>query len=373
MKIHENCEILSLYIDGRLDPSLKKEVDVHLLSCAECREITDRMKAAGKMLSSLEPLTAPPCLEKDVMDSLESRRSFSFIRMAPAAALFMLLVILVSYSLILPGKRNEKLTSGQNPLENEGTPPAVSGDGLPGTGSLKAPEGISAKATTEEEERPVSGRNLMARIDNDGIKAELKDRPADIVPAASSAPALKVEEMKRCETEQGVREPEERAGMDAAGKKERPDIGASGTREQMGDMKVENRESEVRMLPCISSPSKSKAALPEAEPALAGAKESGSPSPLVISNRKDFTMLWNLQNASGGLTCKLPDIDFNRQMVVAIPSNAGKTGYYIVDTVEKEDGIVVQYREMPIRDPSPTPYQIRVVNRKPGVELQKVE
>ncbi len=96
---------------------------------------------------------------------------------------------------------------------------------------------------------------------------------------------------------------------------------------------------------------------------------------LVIRNRTDWENTWSVQNTRQNLSLPLPEVDFTKQMVVALPTNQAGRAYKIVKTEEKPDRIIVQYRAAaPEKDETGIlpPYQIEVVNTKPSVELQKL-
>ncbi|MFA7328675.1 MAG: hypothetical protein WC081_04120, partial [Candidatus Ratteibacteria bacterium] len=97
---------------------------------------------------------------------------------------------------------------------------------------------------------------------------------------------------------------------------------------------------------------------------------------LVIHNKTDWENAWNLQNTSQKLSLPLPEVDFQKQMVIALPTNQAGREYKIVKTEEKPDRIVVRYRvTLPRQDEFGIvpPYQIEVVNTRPSVELQKLD
>jgi len=74
MKIHRNIEILSLYMDGELDKKLKDVVESHLQDCSECREILARMQKTKGLMEETPPVNAPAYLEKEILDSLPSKK-----------------------------------------------------------------------------------------------------------------------------------------------------------------------------------------------------------------------------------------------------------------------------------------------------------
>ena len=97
---------------------------------------------------------------------------------------------------------------------------------------------------------------------------------------------------------------------------------------------------------------------------------------LVIRNKMDWEKTWNSQNTSQNLSLPLPEVDFKKQMVVALPTNQAGREYKIVKTEEKPDRIIVQYRvTLPRQDEVVIipPYQLEVVNTRPSVELQKLD
>ena len=96
---------------------------------------------------------------------------------------------------------------------------------------------------------------------------------------------------------------------------------------------------------------------------------------LVIRDKTDWARTWNVQNTGQNLSLPLPEVDFTKQMVVALPTNQAGRAYKIVKTEEKPDRIIVQYQTIsPEKDETEIrpPYQIEVVNTKPNVELQKL-
>ena len=97
---------------------------------------------------------------------------------------------------------------------------------------------------------------------------------------------------------------------------------------------------------------------------------------LVIRNKMDWEKTWNSQNTSQNLSLPLPEVDFTKQMVVALPINQAGREYKIVKIEEKPDRVIVQYRTiLPRQDKAGIipPYQLEVVNTRPSVELQKLD
>ncbi|MBU2495535.1 MAG: zf-HC2 domain-containing protein [Candidatus Omnitrophica bacterium] len=97
---------------------------------------------------------------------------------------------------------------------------------------------------------------------------------------------------------------------------------------------------------------------------------------LVIRNKTEWEKTWNSQNTSQNLSLPLPEVDFKKQMVVALPTNQAGVEYKIVKTEEKPDRIIVQYRAtLPGQGEAGIipPYQFEVVNTRPSVELQKLD
>ena len=118
---------------------------------------------------------------------------------------------------------------------------------------------------------------------------------------------------------------------------------------------------------------------------------------LVIRNKTEWEKAWNSQNTSQNLSLPLPEVDFKKQMVVALPTNQAGDEYKIVKTEEKPDRIIVQYRttrpavdrllssgaqpedgnasNLSVQEKVRTipPYQLEIVNIRPNVELQKLD
>jgi len=73
-----NCEEviqeLSNFIDGDLDPALKRELENHLKDCADCRLIVNQTKKTIEIFCDSEPVELPSDMQSRLHDML--RRKF---------------------------------------------------------------------------------------------------------------------------------------------------------------------------------------------------------------------------------------------------------------------------------------------------------
>lgn len=64
---HADCENLSSYLDGDLDPVLRVKVEQHLAGCQDCRELHDDLVA---MMRCCAEATPEPGVPRDVHEAL---------------------------------------------------------------------------------------------------------------------------------------------------------------------------------------------------------------------------------------------------------------------------------------------------------------
>lgn len=63
---HETIEpLLSAYLDGELDPERRRLVEVHLATCAICRETLAALRAGDDALAALAPTPVAPDLGRE--------------------------------------------------------------------------------------------------------------------------------------------------------------------------------------------------------------------------------------------------------------------------------------------------------------------
>lgn len=111
MDCHEVSDLLSVYIDGELEPAESRAITNHLSVCARCRKELFELQQTIDLLHALPDLAPPPDLCLRVMNrikaerknkawfSFRSRKWFSFGAVAAAVLLFV-----ASYKVISPFK-----------------------------------------------------------------------------------------------------------------------------------------------------------------------------------------------------------------------------------------------------------------------------
>jgi len=64
---HGECESLSAYLDGELEPALRGKVEEHLAGCRDCRELHDDLVAMLRCCAEAAP---SPGVPREVHDAL---------------------------------------------------------------------------------------------------------------------------------------------------------------------------------------------------------------------------------------------------------------------------------------------------------------
>lgn len=109
--------MISLHVDDRLDPDEQVSFDLHIRSCAACREILEETQTLRQMFTSAQKFPAPygfatrvlanlQDIEKSQRRSLLSIRPF-FLRAAQVALAFVVMTIgIISGNLLLAERTN---------------------------------------------------------------------------------------------------------------------------------------------------------------------------------------------------------------------------------------------------------------------------
>jgi len=325
MKLHGNAEIISLYMDGRLDEKLRASLESHLKDCGECREILARMQETRTLIAGAAPVKPPATLERDIIAGLPERKTFSlFFRRIYLPAIGTLAVMVIASLLIreyLP--REIELQIAKTPVREQD---------------------IADKDINE------SGRKKIETQTDFHVAEKSKESP---VHSESSGPP---------QAPEGKTVPADRP------------IAEIGREEKCIMPAEEKREAEKTMIARESAAGKPAAVMKASkDEAISLAYRKTAFSPIVIRSEDEWKKIWHTQNTMQNLSLPLPEVDFREKMVVAVPSRIEDREYLVVNTVEKADKIVVEYRELPLQQPAPAPYQMNVVNRKPAVELQKID
>jgi hypothetical protein len=345
MKIHRNIEILSLYMDGELDKKLKDVVESHLQDCSECREILARMQKTKGLMEETPPVNAPAYLEKEILDSLPSKKVPSlspFKKFSVGAVTFT--VLLLASLLLFNRYKTEDIQIAMSPeqikeLEKKiGHRRDMYEDGMdaskPSFGTMKekgetVPSSeIQAEPDASEKDRRFEDRSLLKE---GGLVDEKKG--ADKIKECEEVTSEKQEESLKVGTEDFKRkaDSEKPTGGRIYGRAATPTEG-------IGLSTVEK-----------------------------------APVSVIIKNEGDWQKIWHVQNTAQNLSLPLPEVDFKDKMVVALLSRIKDKEYIVVNTIEEKDKIIVEYKEIPLQKSAPPPYQLNVVSQKPVVTLQKVE
>jgi anti-sigma factor RsiW len=104
-------DLLSPYLDGELDPSVRGEVEAHLAVCPECSGLAARMRAALEAFAAFPEVEPSPALRRRLLAIPDRpRRRWSldlgFLRrpaLQPVLAAVSGLLLLVSVYLVSPG------------------------------------------------------------------------------------------------------------------------------------------------------------------------------------------------------------------------------------------------------------------------------
>jgi hypothetical protein len=122
-----NCERYSEWlgeaVDGTLDTSQQAELDAHCRSCAECREVLNDFKEIRAAASTLDRLTPSPEMWAAIAAKIDlpqpafaasplgrGRRALSWVQLAAAAALVMMLGAAAWFGLATPSGGGESAT-----------------------------------------------------------------------------------------------------------------------------------------------------------------------------------------------------------------------------------------------------------------------
>lgn len=334
MKIHGNIKTLSLYMDKRLDMKLANKVEAHIDACPDCRETLQKMIMARDWLSVTEAVKPPPSLEKEIIKKIYSPgRSFF-----PAKKLFFALgcaaVIFASFFLMHKDQPSMRLASAPDEALTE--EPLYDAEPSKERPARKETEAMPAGKPVKTD-KPLRQTAAAPEVKAPELSIAADDEAAEHI-------ALKEEARSPLTAEKDIKVEE----PSFARARSEPSGQALSAGSKYITSEVANKES----------------------PASVG---KNIPEPIIIKSAEDWNKIWNIQNSAQNLSLALPEVDFNQKMVVAIPSIENNREYFVVNTVEEKDKIIVQYKEQPLQKSHPLPYQINIVPQKPAVELQKID
>ena len=328
----KNQKLLSAYVDGMLSEKAKKYFTGHLDSCPECRQALKELELLRELLREFPEKHPGPGFETAILSRVREKpevaasRSWSRrVSYGLAGLALLLIVTLYLQKPVLPPQLEIARTPAPEGLIVEGK---------------KTEFPLKQKPPVSAEQKIVSKPNVLAD----------KDAEKPLVPLAAAPETQKQTSMPKPSVTEEKLKSEIPAAPQVAGSLAPPAEYAAISKKETGESAVTIR----------------KAA------AISADKESQF---LVIRNKTDWEKAWNSQNTSQNLSLPLPEVDFKKQMVVALPTNQAGREYKIVKTEEKPDRIIVQYRAtLPRQDEVRIipPYQIEVVNTRPSVELQKL-
>ncbi|HOL22251.1 MAG TPA: hypothetical protein PLQ41_05300 [bacterium] len=319
MRIHKNIEILSLYIDGRLKKDIKDIVDVHIKECSECREILLRFQETRKLLSGAEIINPPEYLEKEILQNLPSTRSFT--RCVTVPVLGTLTMVILGFLVIQKNIHRDDVH-----LVYQSPPEMLSNDVVKQKGESAGKEEVSniteemVKPAPVIEEKPVLARSQM---DKENSIEETGGINGDTV--------------KEIETE---------------------------------DKNSAYEGKKVRVLSSVVTQATKEKKMEEATPSKKG---DIMPTFMVIRDRNEWQNIWEMQNRAQNLSTPVPDVDFDTKMVVVLPSRIEDRAYKVVNTVEEKDKVIIQYKEVPLKESPQEPYNLKVVNQSNIIEIQNIE
>jgi len=312
----KNRKLFSAYVDGMLPEKAKKSFAGHLDSCPECRKALKELELLRELLREFPEKHPGPGFETAILSRVREKPGVIALRSWPRRASYGLagLALLLIVTIYL-----------QKPV----LPPQLEITRTPAPERLvvekKKAEPVSEqKSPASTKRKVVSGTDALANKD-----AEKPSAPS-LVEGKLKSEMLPVPQVADSLNSAGYASaPEKEAGKHAVAFRKTAEI---------------STDKESRLL--------------------------------VIRNKTDWENAWNFQNTSQNLSLPVPEVDFKKQMVVALPTNQAGVEYKIVKTEEKPDRIIVQYRAtLPVKNESGIipPYQIEVVNTRPSVELQKLD
>ncbi|MCL6478597.1 MAG: zf-HC2 domain-containing protein [Peptococcaceae bacterium] len=254
MQCHEIQELLSAHIDGMLDPSMKKKVDIHLDQCPACRSEYDDLRMVVSLIRELPMVVPPAHFRGDLRRKLElvagQRRQVSWIQrlargrwsvvMATAASFLLVIGIAAVWS-GLPG-RDELLMGKSARVESyndkkETAPVEVFSGAKGADGALQSPaSGTADCLRIDEYDKSDSDTAYSVRRDSAPASAE-KDLPP-VTPLANQENST---QERKLAVENGM------AGVTARGVAAVPPAGPAEQPQQVViDLKVEQRPAAVR-------------------------------------------------------------------------------------------------------------------------------
>ena len=327
----KNQKLLSAYVDGMLPERVRKFFTGHLDSCPECRKALQELELLRELLREFPEKHPGPRFETAILSRVREKpgvialRSWSRrVSYGLVGLALLLIVTLYLQKPVLPPQ-----------LEIARTP---------------APERLVVE---KKKAGPVSEQNILAPAEQKIVSGSdaLTDKDAKKSALLSGTASEKQEQVS------------ESAPSLAEGKVKSETLPVPQVADSLNSAGYA----------IVSEKEVGKAAALRKTAEISTDKESRL---LVIRNKTDWENAWNFQNTSQNLSLPLPEVDFKKQMVVALPTNQAGREYKIVKTEEKPDRIIVQYRViLPRQDESGIipPYQLEVVNTRPSVELQKLD
>lgn len=351
-KKHLDRETFSAYFDDILQESEKQKIREHLGSCNECRKVLEEMEAVRKLLKEC-PVKEPGVgFQTAILNRIEEGRKPHAFRTwsrrvslsLGGLALVLIVFLLVSRSYPPP------LTIKPEQVVIKPQP------GINKTEKRKEKKILSFTKATKHLSGPTSAlyrRNITPYpTDKSGTDRKAPDFKTDISYAninkakfdTVSAPPVSTENREEAAKEETTKIVAENLSLG-------------------GNVKASVQGNVTAGTPLVMMK-------------LADSLSTASPQNTIIRTEKEWTKVWNVQNTAQNFSAPQSQIDFKNQMVIAVPTRQNNREFRIVNTEDKENKIIVQYREtLPSKDAEKTlpPYQLEIVNNRPSVEFQKVK
>jgi anti-sigma factor RsiW len=93
-------ELMSLRLDGLLDESDERRLEIHLASCPACQNQWARLSRVEALFANAPALAPPPALQRNIMTAVRQRSRLAEIRRR--SALLVLGVVLATLAFVVP-------------------------------------------------------------------------------------------------------------------------------------------------------------------------------------------------------------------------------------------------------------------------------
>jgi len=313
-----------------MEPQAGKELREHVRTCSHCQEKLQQWEKIQTWLKEYGQVVPPAGLEGEIVARVVSQRETTRrfrpgLVVAAAAGVTCLLIFLWRFSLSRP------------------------------TCLVKAP----ALPERPELARPVPKARLEKPLLKTPVRKEVKTLPAKEEPATV------------VQTESGENQ------VSSRGEKILPEEPARLTEAVSSAAREKIVRKEISFSAAADSDrlaSRNAAGL--SPPVKGEEKQPGPPPYLLIKEKAELEKIWAVQNQSQNLSLPVPAVDFTSQMVLAVASTSGGKQYRVVSVEEKDDTLLVNYDEAPVRQDKTgenlPPYQVSVVNQRSRIEFCRV-